>query len=1036
MGIKGKKMTRFRLFCASLMVFIVACGESNSNDTGTTSPDMSVGSVDAESAVDAASSGSSDASVGGDSQTSPVDAEAPLIGDAQVLVDGAVPQSDATVATPDAAMPDAAVADAGALEDGSLTTDSAVCTPSGAEVCNGADDDCDGDVDEDLMVVGTLCDVAGESGPCTQGSQQCVDGILSCIRFYEPTAEVCNGIDDNCDGTIDNGISQIGEACSTSFSGPCSIGTYQCESDANGNVAMTCLPDVAPDSQVEVCNGSDDDCDGAADEGFNVNLSCMGSTPACTYQGVQACNADGEVICEPLPDSDCAELCNGVDDNLNGLVDENIPSNQPCEVGVGACVQQGTLRCVDPATPTARMECDAIAGLGSREICNGITDDCDEAIDEDVLEVGQPCDTGSGNACGPGTYDCQPGGLVCIPNLQQGDQEEIFNCIDDDCDGVVDEDAPGVGGACTVGGGIGACDNGTRQCVEGAITCVANLPTPELCNGLDDDCDGALDNDPLDANQNCNVGLAEDREGSNLCNIGLTRCMTGTLTCETNYVPRCEVENSSADEDCDGVTDESRDRFCGEAEIALEKNCLGLAPYVVPNDDGIHLGARHIVGPDGSVHFARASNAGEMVYTRIGASNLESRHTVIGAAVSGTRAADIVLDGDVPTVTFTLPRPYGPIVAVADRPKPTSLDHWSYQQVDANSWVSNDVALIKFAGTLRLFYRRITDTACEQNRRNEGSQASVYACDSSLVMAEQQNNGNWTTTVLNANGASGVGVVAAQTIDGKLFVAHADALNGNLKVEYFSGGQWRRYAEPSAPAVLNRPADAGTSGLRASIAICGDEVVITHAPQIGSELDNLADVGVVYATRYEIATDTWVSESLSFLPSYSGGGHAIANLDGRAWVFSRERARTSGSIQIELDTLSLSRMTEPRFVHQLEIHRFGDTRHLFNNLQLSSDPFGLPFASFSDQPTGSGSACLNFGGFSGCARAGEICNQGSNTCYAPERVCFYRPLDSDRDRVPDYEENARGTNPDLADTDGDGRSDGDEILIDGTDPLQ
>ena len=77
-----------------------------------------------------------------------------------------------------------------------------------------------------------------------------------------------------------------------------------------------------------------------------------------------------------------------------------------------------------------------------------------------------------------------------------------------------------------------------------------------------------------------------------------------------------------------------------------------------------------------------------------------------------------------------------------------------------------------------------------------------------------------------------------------------------------------------------------------------------------------------------------------------------------------------------------------------------------------------------------------FGGFSSCRNPNEICDQGSNRCYAPERVCFYRPIDSDNDRVPDYEENARGTNPDVADSDGDGRSDGEEILIDGTDPLQ
>ena len=77
---------------------------------------------------------------------------------------------------------------------------------------------------------------------------------------------------------------------------------------------------------------------------------------------------------------------------------------------------------------------------------------------------------------------------------------------------------------------------------------------------------------------------------------------------------------------------------------------------------------------------------------------------------------------------------------------------------------------------------------------------------------------------------------------------------------------------------------------------------------------------------------------------------------------------------------------------------------------MQSDPFGLPIIAFADE-------------------GGAFGDDGFG------RVCFYRPNDLDQDHVPDVIELEQGTNPDVADTDGDGRSDGEEILIDFTDPL-
>jgi hypothetical protein len=139
------------------------------------------------------------------------------------------------------------------------------------------------------------------------------------------------------------------------------------------------------------------------------------------------------------------------------------------------------------------LDCDddrADVHPGQVETCNGRDDDCDGEIDEALEDVGQPCDTGRPGRCAPGFRVCVLGEAVCEPQPDALPEDEVCNAVDDDCDGIIDD---GVVEAC--GLDVGECRPGVRRCVAGAFgACEGEVgPAEEACNGLDDDCDGLPD---------------------------------------------------------------------------------------------------------------------------------------------------------------------------------------------------------------------------------------------------------------------------------------------------------------------------------------------------------------------------------------------------------------------------------------------------------------------------------------------------------------------------------------------------------------
>ncbi|MFT3775810.1 MAG: MopE-related protein [Minicystis sp.] len=412
-----------------------------------------------------------------------------------------------------------------------------------AETCDGIDNDCDGVIDDGNPGGGLPCST-GKPGACSAGTTACAGGQIVCNQTAQPSAETCNGLDDDCDGVVDNGNPGGGAACSTGKPGICAAGVSVCSGGA-----LSCQQSQA--AQAESCNGLDDDCDGVIDNGNpGGGLSCSTGKQGVCGAGTTVC-AGGQIACNQSVQPG-TETCDGLlDENCNGQVDEgcNCVNGQTkacyagpagtagvgiCKAGTQTCANGNWGACTGQVTP-------------GTETCNGLDDDCDGQVDEGLgtvsCGVGQcartvsVCVNGHANACTPGAPIA-----------------ETCNGLDDDCDGVIDNGNPGAGAACSTGKS-GACAAGTTACVAGALSCnQTTAPSTEVCDGIDNDCDGLTDEGNPGGGQSCSSGKP------GICAAGTTACSGGSLKCNQNQQPQTEICNT-LDDDCDGQIDEGG--ICG-----------------------------------------------------------------------------------------------------------------------------------------------------------------------------------------------------------------------------------------------------------------------------------------------------------------------------------------------------------------------------------------------------------------------------------------------------------------------------------------
>ncbi len=175
---------------------------------------------------------------------------------------------------------DLMLADAAVDGDGTPAPDAVMadaCVPlAAAEICNGLDDDCDGMVDEDFGV-GDPCDGA-DTDMCQEGVIVCQGGAAVCDDATDSTVEICNTLDDDCDGTIDDGFNLPMDPTNC---GSCGHG---CVNDNGGVMCMAgmCKPMCSPGSA---------DCDQDPDNGCelrDVNPVCMAAGDIGSIDGDQS----------------------------------------------------------------------------------------------------------------------------------------------------------------------------------------------------------------------------------------------------------------------------------------------------------------------------------------------------------------------------------------------------------------------------------------------------------------------------------------------------------------------------------------------------------------------------------------------------------------------------------------------------------------------------------------------------------------------------------------------------------------------------
>ena len=490
----------------------------------------------------------------------------------------------------------------GVLADNTDCDDAALAVNPGAtEVCNGTDDDCDAavddgdasldistttdwyaDADADSFGAGTAT-AACEAPAGTVADDTDCDDADAAYHPGAPEDDCSDPADYNCDGSV-GFVDADGD-------------TFAACEDCDDNASA-----VSP-AAAEVCNGYDDDCDGMVDleavdpttwytdedaDGFGGTSTLE----ACDMPSGYADNADDCDDASGEVNPAAAEVCNEIDDDCDTNVDEGVMDTFYADVdgdgfGDGLATEAGCV--ASDSYVTDASDCDDTATAvnpAATEVCNDLDDDCDGTIDLDATDqttwytdadsdgygadsvtgCDQPDDTVTTDG------DCDDTAPAVNPAAT-----EVCNDTDDDCDGTIDVDASDAGTWYTDADSDGYGSDPVTGCdqpddaatTDGDCDDAApgvNPAATEVCNDLDDDCDGTVD---LDATDETTWYADSDSDGYGDATITEQACdQPGDFTDDATD---CNDSDSSVnpgavetwydgiDQDCDGAPEYDAD---------------------------------------------------------------------------------------------------------------------------------------------------------------------------------------------------------------------------------------------------------------------------------------------------------------------------------------------------------------------------------------------------------------------------------------------------------------------------------------------
>ena len=471
--------------------------------------------------------------------------------------------------------------------------------PGAEELCDGADNDCDAEIDEDIAVglwyrdadrdgYGDQLD-AVEACDAPDGyvedNTDCDDGIAAINPGAE---EVCNTYDDDCDGDID----ESGDEGTWYYDGDAdgagdpAISVSSCDEPVgyvlDGTDCNDADPAVNPFA-TEECNGVDDDCDGSIDESALTTFYYDGDHDAYgdTSLSTLACEAPPGYVtagadCDdtlPAVNPGATEACNGRDDDCDGSIDESgTPGTwyEDADADSFGTPSTSVVSCAQPAGYVFdSTDCDdrnAAVNPAATEVCNTYDDDCDTFVDEegafstfyaDADSDGYGDAAVSDDACyAPAGYvadatDCDDGTSAINPGAT-----EVCNTYDDDCDSLVDEtggegtwyrdaDSDGYGDA---GDTYLSCAAPAGYVIDGTDCDDASSTTwpgaADTCyDGVDADCGGDSDDDCDSDRYDADFQGGDDCDDANAA--------VNPAAAETWY--------DGIDADCDGASDYDQD---------------------------------------------------------------------------------------------------------------------------------------------------------------------------------------------------------------------------------------------------------------------------------------------------------------------------------------------------------------------------------------------------------------------------------------------------------------------------------------------